>query len=509
MRLATIFIVLSLSTTHLCAQVFQGQMTDTPIQENANFGFAVDNDGDWLAISSSFWDDQSDIPSPLVNIGAVSLYKRNASEWVFHTRIIPELPFREVNSQFGKGLSIAQGVLVIGQANASNDQNARSGRVHIYQLDAGGHENWGLVQTLTPPAPQTGARFGFAIDNIDDLIIIGEYRYNHDGRVHVYKLNPTQNQWALDTTLNPIESCHIGASRFGWSVAVDRMPNGELAMIVGDSRASYVATCHSSSDVVFIDTGSVHFFGTNKGVWGEVNVISNIGVGAQIFLDFGHLGHSVDIDMSTGYAIAGAPDQRIPRDTGTVIVGDPHGQVLFFRFDAEIEQWAIVRQIAPYSGTDAVRQFGAGVELDGDSAIVSAAASERVLMYSRHAGGFDSWGESSRLNLLPFTSGDGVAHVSIVKDQPEGSPPAQFVITSPNNDPQLDQVNAGSILIFDTMYSQCPADINRDSVLDVQDLLTLISSYAMEDTTADWDNNGIVNFFDISAFIADWHNGCL
>ncbi len=498
-KLAILAIALAM-VPQLRAQVLVDELTDSPIQAGANFGFAIDTDGDWLAVSSSFWDDHSHVPSPQIDIGSVNIYKQIAGNWVFYKQVLPEAPYRVIRSQFGKGLSIADGVLVIGQANASTDSTNRSGRIHIYQIDAGGHENWGLVQIIDPPQAQSNARFGFAVDNIDDIIIVGEHRYNNDGRVHVYQLDAKDSFWNHDNTLNPIPDCHIDPSRFGWSVAIDQSPNNEYALIVGDPGSSSITACPNG--YLSFEVGSVHFFQTTDGQWEALNIINNISaVPGDRFLDYARLGHSVDLDITTGYAIAGAPGQRIPFAIDGGFAGIARGQALIFELDQDQQLWTIAHQYTPYARSDPEDQFGAGVAIDTDFAFVTASTGEQLWSYGRHAGGgYNQWEIVENIDLTPSTSADGIAHLVIDSDR--------VLISSPNNDSTGVNTRSGSVFQLDANRFACPADINRDGTLDSNDPMIYIDAYFQNDQAADWDSNGSLNYFDISAFITDYAAGC-
>ncbi|MDF1809507.1 MAG: GC-type dockerin domain-anchored protein [Phycisphaerales bacterium] len=54
----------------------------------------------------------------------------------------------------------------------------------------------------------------------------------------------------------------------------------------------------------------------------------------------------------------------------------------------------------------------------------------------------------------------------------------------------------------------CEADINDDGELNFFDVSAFLSAFAMMDPVADFNNDGEFNFFDVSSFIASFSTGC-
>ncbi len=58
------------------------------------------------------------------------------------------------------------------------------------------------------------------------------------------------------------------------------------------------------------------------------------------------------------------------------------------------------------------------------------------------------------------------------------------------------------------MPPACPADLNGDGVLNFFDVSAFLNAYNAMDPIADFDNNGVFNFFDVSAFLNAFNAGC-
>ncbi|MCA9276508.1 MAG: DVUA0089 family protein [Phycisphaerales bacterium] len=56
--------------------------------------------------------------------------------------------------------------------------------------------------------------------------------------------------------------------------------------------------------------------------------------------------------------------------------------------------------------------------------------------------------------------------------------------------------------------SVCPADLNDDGLLNFFDVSAFLSAYNTMNPTADFNNDGLFNFFDVSAFLTAYNAGC-
>jgi len=116
----------------------------------AEFGGAVDLDGDWIVVGSP--GDQRDG----VNAGAAYVYYRGAT-WIIATRL--DSGGVIAGDRFGASVAIAGKVAVVG---APGDDSAASdgGAVHVFENIAG---VWTFLDTLTAADAQTGDNFGASV----------------------------------------------------------------------------------------------------------------------------------------------------------------------------------------------------------------------------------------------------------------------------------------------------------------------------------------------------------
>lgn len=69
--------------------------------------------------------------------------------------------------------------------------------------------------------------------------------------------------------------------------------------------------------------------------------------------------------------------------------------------------------------------------------------------------------------------------------------------------------NGGAAYIFELgTTTACPADLNNDGSLNFFDVSAFLTAYQSQDPIADFNNDGLFNFFDVSAFLTAFNAGC-
>ncbi len=64
------------------------------------------------------------------------------------------------------------------------------------------------------------------------------------------------------------------------------------------------------------------------------------------------------------------------------------------------------------------------------------------------------------------------------------------------------------VRIFYSQLQPCPADLTGDGILDFFDVSAFLNAYNAMDPAADFDGNGVYDFFDVSAFLNAYNAGC-
>jgi hypothetical protein len=100
------------------------------------------------------------------------------------------------------------------------------------------------------------------------------------------------------------------------------------------------------------------------------------------------------------------------------------------------------------------------------------------------------------------------SHVVLPANLASGDYYIGFIATEPNNlDINLNNnAIAGSAPI--SVVAECAADLNNDGSLNFFDVSAFLSAFAAQDPAADFTNDGAFNFFDVSAFLSAFAVGC-
>ena len=76
-------------------------------------------------------------------------------------------------------------------------------------------------------------------------------------------------------------------------------------------------------------------------------------------------------------------------------------------------------------------------------------------------------------------------------------------------DPANNTLNYGAVVAHDIIcVPDCPADINGDGVLDFFDISAFLAAFASQDPIADMNGDGVIDFFDVSTFLGAFAAGC-
>lgn len=114
-------------------------------------------------------------------------------------------------------------------------------------------------------------------------------------------------------------------------------------------------------------------------------------------------------------------------------------------------------------------------------------------------------------NQLEIRWNDGEAGFDQVQLIPVGTQPIEVKVADFDDDGHLDLViaNSGSntVSVF-TTAAACQADLNGDGVLNFFDVSAFLSAFAARDPAVDFTNDGVFDFFDVSAYLSMFSAGC-
>lgn len=342
--------------------------TPAPITTDtlASIGHDLAMDGDYALIGS--WQ------------GGAAVFKQDAGQpgsW-------NPLKFLPIPHQYGGSAVALQGDYAFVGSPFEQLSGAQRGKVYIYQKDAGGPDNWGLVQTLTPSGPLAsnviGDAFGYSLDVDGGLLVVGA---RGRGSAFVYEFEANTSTWL---EVKELQASDAGTYQYvGHAVGVE----GDFVMLTAhmeneDGQGANPLTYAGAVYVFQRDEG-----GANN--WGQTQKL--VASDRAAYAQFGwHLA------LDGNYLAIGAPVEA--NGTGAVYVfeQDAGGPGL----------WGEIKKLTP-STTLPVR-MDIQLALEGDLLLVGTPLDETdengsnpmatagsVLIFDRQAGGANNWGQVQKL----------------------------------------------------------------------------------------------------------------
>lgn len=429
-------------------------------------------------------------------------------------------------SSAGYSVAASEDIVVIG---AYRDERLAigAGSAAVYRLVAG---LWTEEGDLLPPTPGVGDWFGSSVATDGQRVVVGVPFANttapRSGSVVVFQY-VTDNGWVVETELTaPLPQFE---DRFGTSVAIDAD-----RIVVGASQRNAFGVTNAGSALVYmledgawtfeqeLFTGSVananaghtvaietphilvgapnddsaagedkrgmaYSFQLGETGWGAASRLAPEASGA-----LANYGWSVAINNNT--ALIGAPDAD-----GTA--GTDSGQVTVFELDAN--EWTRTQTLAPEFGFSDSFKFGESIAIRHGLAIVGMPGRGNntggIVAYDQQENGpwMTAASEVTVPNGLPVRSffGTSVA-VSLIG----------AVAGADGTD--VPDINAGSAYIYSATCA-CPGDFDQNGTLNFFDVTAFIAAYNAGNLAADRaEPFGVLNFFDISAFISDFQTSC-
>ncbi len=247
-----------------------------PTREAADFGNAVDVDGNWAVIGA-----------PALKVGdstsngVAYVMEKGVGGWQIVQQLIPNT--LDAGGRFGSAVSISGDLIAVGanlwdesQLNGGDDEGA----VFVFKRNITTNQ-WEFLQKVTSPSTQDGDWYGWSVDISATNLIIGAPRDgiavsdNDDGAFYIYEWNGT----IFGTEL---KFRHPNGAKiddwFGNSVSID---------------GSYAAVAAWRRDISFSeDRGVVYIYVKGGGTWtfqDSLLVSSSIEFGKSIDLDGNYL----------------------------------------------------------------------------------------------------------------------------------------------------------------------------------------------------------------------------
>ena len=411
-----------------------------------------------------------------VRAGAVYAYDFDGSSWVIDSVIYPfnvnQTP--QVNSDsFGDDLDIDGDVMVIGASGM--DQDVFPLRVDTGSASVYRHDGniWNYETTLWASDGDFGDWFGKTVAIDGNMIVVGASA--HDYNNFLGTNSGAAYVYRFD-----------GAS---WSEVVELEmqtpePGAQYGNAVAIDGHVIVVGAQYSSELGINDAGLVYVYRFSGGVITlEATLSPSDAVTGQLF--------GASVAISGNRIVVGAP-------------GDPaNNQGAAYIFNYNGNQW---NQVAKMSDSHSFNddQFGRVVAIDGDSIVVGVPSSDE--------NGVDS-GQVYSYAISNSTLSNPV--IMRASDGAEGdyfgtavAVSGEHIVVGASQSDSLVYLAGAAYTMSMACPSACPADFTGDGLLNFFDVSAFLGAYSVMDPAADFTGDGAFNFFDVSAFLSAYSAGC-
>lgn len=344
-------------------------------QANDQFGFSVSLSGETLVVGAHFDSDRG------VDAGSAYVFERgvtNARPWVQQTRLLAA--GTQGFDRFGQAVTQSGDNLVIGALGDDGD-GADSGAVFLFGRDQRSPELWRAGARVSAADADAGDSFGNAIALDRDLLLVGAFADdeggNGAGAAYLFRQYLGEEPpWQQIAKLLADDAS--ATHQFG--ISVDLAAN---TAVVGAHFDSHAGSFSGSAYVFQAQPKGVDVWEqTAKLTAGDAAANDQFGYSVAIYGDL---------------VAVGAPGKA-------ALNGPAMGAVYLFRWDHSRGQWDQTHLLQAEDGAKD-DQFGFSVDLDEnwlvvgarrhDAAAVDAGA---VYVFGRNQGGTDRWGLFSKLS---------------------------------------------------------------------------------------------------------------
>ncbi|MDD5676355.1 MAG: right-handed parallel beta-helix repeat-containing protein, partial [Kiritimatiellae bacterium] len=290
----------------------------------------------------------------------------------------------QAGDRLGWSVNAAQDVIVAAASFAP--ANLAQGVAYVYERDAGGSNNWGLVKELIASDPEDGADFGggvfgggVSVSRTGDVIVATAKGWNgYRGAAYVYERNAGgPDNWGFVKKLVPSDAAPDDV--FGADVSVD----GDR-IVIGAPYKPY-----GGPDNMM---GAAYIFERNAGGpnnWGQMKKLTaSDGIANDLF------GMSVSME---GDRIVIEASNSNPNEKD-----HPNAAYVFERDVGGSDNWGEVKKLSISDGVknqvECVRQSGDVIVIGSGWHTVGGNYDQgAAYVFERNAGGPDNWGQTKQL----------------------------------------------------------------------------------------------------------------
>ena len=443
-------------------------------QLTASDGAASDEFGQAIDISGDaiiVGANRHDHPASTDDEGAAYIYRYDGSAWTQEAELGLSGPSSDEYG-FGEAVAISGDVAVVGTWPGDDIEGA----AFVYRFDG---SDWVQKAKLTPTGTVQG--FGYSVDIDGDVILVGARRDDTNGtdKGSVYVYRYSGSSWVEEDTWDG----QANGDQFGRSVAI----HGDTA-VVGAPLVDFTTPTIS-------DAGSVYVYEYASSAWTLTDTLTAPDKATDFW--FG-----TSVDISSEIIAVGSPrhDDRDITDNGSAYLYRHSGS-----------SWDHEETLEPTDAyKDANDRFGISVATYGDTPIVGSwygdqndSTDNNDNLGSVEVFRYDGTDWPSKTELTPFGSGttDRFGFAVAVEGK-------NAVVGAKSH--TISSIKTGSSFVYDLNFavSSCPADFDTDGCLNYFDVSAFLTAYSSSDSLADMNGDGLFNYFDISLFLQLYQLGC-
>lgn len=344
----------------------------------------------------------------------------------------------------------------------------------------------------------------YDISNPQNPVVIGEFnaQYLSTGALHIYgdyllRVQGGQEVQVIDAS-NPVSLTQVASIPIG-----DGLPFQGGSITIGDQ--DLVATWRTEFGIIqfadFSDPTSPAYIGEYDFGSGDANQIKNVEI--HNGLAFVALGSNEIALLDISDAINPFEVGRItdPQIFSASVAFDSTDSFLYVGSGGLVLVYSLANPSSPFLvGT---YDFGSG----------GSASQSNFRVQGEHLFMSNPRGPGSTMpnyDRLPYFVALDISDPSMISVAGGYTPPfLPFPIAQHINGMMyLSKSNYTIPVALEFGCETCVADLNGDGVLDFFDVSAFLNAYNSADPQADLNGDGILNFFDVSAFLNEYNNGC-
>lgn len=415
----------------------------------------------------------------------------------------------EAGDRFGFSIDIDNGIMVVGSRFA-DESGPGSGSAYLFDTSTGAQ-----IMELVPNDGVGGQYFGFSVAIDEGIVAVGAwndldngpesgaaYLFDASTGAQLFKLLPEDGEAydrfgqfididngivvvsaaSSDDNGEDSGSAYVFNASTGAQIAKLLPDDGEagdnFGRSVGISNGTVVVGAYRNSDNG-ISSGSAYLFSAAGGTQ-IAKLLANDAAEGDEF------GYAVDID--NGIVVVGA--------WSDIDNGFNSGSAYLF----VAPSGAQITKLLPEDGTPQ-DEFGRSVAIDSGIVAVGAWNDNDNGPDSGSAYLFDA-STNTQIAKLLASDGDGGDLFSFSIAISNGDVAVGAILDDDND------TSSGSAYVFTAPLPECPADLTGDGILNFFDVSAFLIAFNAQNPIADFTNDGFYDFFDVSAFLKAFAAGC-